>query len=65
MLERTLTITLNGRLVSGTPKEVLDELAFEHYPVAVDAGEGAKEFPSFDTAREYVRALFSAPADCE
>ena len=46
-------------------KEVLDELAFEHYPVAVDAGEGTKEFPSFDTAREYVRTLFFAPADRE
>ena len=65
MPDRTLTLVFNGRLVSGTLKEVLDELAFEHYPVAVDAGEGAKEFPSFDTAREYVRTRFCAPADCE
>ena len=51
---------LNGRLVLGTEKQVLDELAFEHYPVAVDAGEGERVFDSFDEARDFVRSVFAA-----
>lgn len=60
MRDRDRKFLLNGRLVLGTEKQVLDELAFEHYPVAVDAGEGERVFDSFDEAREFVRAVFAA-----
>lgn len=50
-------VTLNGRPVGGDLAAVLSELAFEHYPVRVDAGEGEKTFPSFDDAREYLERV--------
>lgn len=52
-------VGLNGRDVRGDERKVLSELAFEHYPVCVDAGEGERDFPSFDAAREYISAMFA------
>ena len=52
-------VGLNGRDVRGDEGKVLSELAFEHYPVRVDAGEGERVFPSFDAAREYISAVFA------
>ena len=39
---------------------VLAELAFAHYPVRVDAGEGEREFGSFDEAKEYAESVLTA-----
>lgn len=50
-------ISVNGATVQGGKEEVLSELAFAHYPVRVDAGEGEKEFDSFDEAKAYVLAV--------
>ena len=33
-------VLLNGRAVEGEARDLLSELAFEHYPVRVEAGEG-------------------------
>ena len=51
-------VLLNGRAVEGEARDLLSELAFEHYPVRVEAGEGEKTFPSFDDAKEYLLSLF-------
>lgn len=48
---------MNGATVQEGKEEVLSELAFAHYPVRVDAGEGEKEFDSFDEAKAYVLAV--------
>ncbi len=53
-----LSVVLGGRAVAGGLEQVLSELAFEHYPVRVDAGEGEKVFSSFDEAREYLQTVF-------
>lgn len=56
--DKILTVTIAGRNITGNVKFALDELAFEHYPVSVDAGDGEKVFPSFDAAREYLQCAF-------
>lgn len=53
------TVVLGGRAVEGSLEAVLDELAFEHYPVTVDAGEGEKVFSEFDPARVYIESVFT------
>ena len=51
-------VLLNGRAVEGEARDLLSELAFEHYPVRVEAGKGEKIFSSFDDAKEYLLSLF-------
>lgn len=60
MSDVAFSVSAGGVTVCGSPKEILSELAFAHYPVTVDAGEGERTFASFDGVREYLQTRFSA-----
>ena len=58
MPDKVFKVGVNGTVVEGDLARVLTELAFAHYPVRVEAGEGEKTFSSFDDAKEYLLSLF-------
>ncbi len=60
MPDKVFKVGVNGTVVEGALARVLAELAFAHYPVRVDAGEGEREFGSFDEAKEYAESVLTA-----